>query len=234
VRWLAALALLAPTAALAGGTVAGTVTAAGAPTPPAAAKVTTDGAVCGKDAASEALLMAPGGRLANVVVSVKGLRPAQPPAPVGAATLDQVGCRYIPHVQAVTLGTRLEVLNSDGVLHNVHGTLASEAGLSTVFNVAMPFKGGKSIQVLRRAGPIRLRCDAGHAWMNAYVVVFDHPYHAVTDPAGRFVIKDVPPGKHLIEYWHEPLDDKHPALVQTASIDVADGKTNAADATLSF
>jgi hypothetical protein len=225
--------LLLPLPALANGTISGTVRAAHAPTL-APVKIAKDPSVCGQEAARDMLVVGSDGALANVVVSLKGVQLAAPPRPVLGAAVDQVGCRYTPHVQAVTVGTALEVLNNDAVLHNVHGTLEGGGSPVTVFNVAMPFKGGKSPQVLRRPGPIKLRCDAGHTWMNAYVYVFDHPYFAVTDGKGRFAIKDVPAGKYTVEYWHEPVADKQPPVVRSATIDVADGKTVSADATVTF
>lgn len=33
--------------------------------------------------------------------------------------------------------------------------------------------------------------------------MFDHPYFAVTDADGAFEIKDAPPGKWRLVYWHE-------------------------------
>ena len=236
---VAALASLWPAAlALANGTISGTVRADHPPRDLPAVKIAKDATVCGKEAARDVLVVAADGALANVVVSVRGLKPSQPPAPVAGAAVDQVGCHYTPHVQAVTVGTTLQVLNNDAVLHNVHGTLDAAVGgwasPLTVFNVAMPFKGGKSPQVLKRPGPIKLRCDAGHTWMNAYVHVFDHPYFAVTDGKGRFTIKDVPPGKHTVEYWHEPIVEKQAPIVRILTIDVADGTTAAADTTIVF
>jgi hypothetical protein len=231
---LAALVLLAPMPALAAGSITGTVRAEKAPRQLPAVTIAKDAAVCGKEAAQDALVVAPDGGLGNVVVSLKGVKPAQPPAPVAAAAVDQVGCRYTPHVQAVTVGTALAVLNNDAVLHNVHGTLETGASPLTVFNVAMPFKGGKSPQVLKRPGAIKLRCDAGHTWMSAYIHVFDHPFYAVTDAKGRFTIRDVPPGKYTVEYWHEPLADKQAPVVRTAPVEVSDGKATAADAVIAF
>ena len=35
-------------------------------------------------------------------------------------TLDQNGCVYVPHVQGIMVGQPYQILNSDGVLHNVH------------------------------------------------------------------------------------------------------------------
>jgi plastocyanin len=230
---LAALALLLPSAALAG-EISGTIRAEKAPRELPAVKIAKDATVCGKEAARDMLVVGPGGALANVVVAVKGARPARPPAPTAGAAVDQVGCRYTPHVQAVTVGTQLAVLNNDAVLHNVHGTVEGGASPVTVFNVAMPFKGGKSPQVLKRPGAIKLRCDAGHTWMSAYVHVFDHPFFAVTDEKGRFTIKDVPAGKYTVELWHEPLADKQAPLVRTATVEVSDGKTATLDTAFAF
>jgi hypothetical protein len=230
---LAALVLLLPSAALAG-EISGTIRAEKAPRELPAVKIAKDATVCGKEAARDMLVVGPGGALANVVVSVKGARPARPPAPTAGAAVDQVGCRYTPHVQAVTVGTQLAVLNNDAVLHNVHGTVEGGSSPVTVFNVAMPFKGGKSPQVLKRPGAIKLRCDAGHTWMSAYVHVFDHPFFAVTDEKGRFTIKDVPPGKYTVELWHEPIADKQAPIVHTATVEVSDGKTATLDTAFAF
>lgn len=227
-----ALALVAAPVGLAraAGSIEGTVRVEGMPARPRPSPIGKDASVCGKEAASEALLVGPDRALANVVVSIRGLK-ALPPPPTPNAAVDQVGCRYTPHVQAVTVGTRINLLNNDAVLHNVHGTLNPKSPV-TVFNVAMPFKGQKLPTLLKRPGMIKLRCDAGHTWMSAYVAVFEHPYFAVTDAKGKFTIKDVPPGKHTLELWHEPLDDKAAPWTRTVEVEVAEGKTAAVDAAL--
>ena len=42
-----------------------------------------------------------------------------------------------------------------------------------------------------------------HPWMKAYLGVFEHPYFALSGADGRFTLKDLPPGEHTIEAWHE-------------------------------
>ena len=69
------------------------------------------------------MIVGPGGALRNVVVSLRLPKPASPPPPTAGAAIDQVGCAYKPHVQAVTVGTSLTLVNSDRVLHNVHGSI---------------------------------------------------------------------------------------------------------------
>ncbi len=104
------------------------------------------------------------------------------PAPTAGASLDQKQCRYVPHVQALTVGTPLSLMNNDAILHNIH---ANAEGM-TVFNVAMPIKGQKLPMPMRKPGLMKLQCDAGHSWMNGWLYVFDHPYFATTDDRGAF------------------------------------------------
>ena len=61
------------------------------------------------------------GRLANVLVYVKeglGDRTFDPSA--SAVTIEQKGCRYIPHVAAAMAGQTVEFLDHDATMHNVH------------------------------------------------------------------------------------------------------------------
>src|SRR5205085_12438118 len=57
------------------------------------------------------------GKLANVFVYVKdGLGNYSYDSPTGTATIDQKGCRYHPHILALRLGQKLEIVNSDPTL----------------------------------------------------------------------------------------------------------------------
>jgi plastocyanin len=226
---LLGLAAISPPAS-ADGSITGKVTLDGPPTklPPVA--IAKDGAVCGKEAASEALVVGPGGGVANVVVALVDAPTTTAPA-TASATVDQVGCRYTPHVQAVAVGTKLQVLNNDAVFHNVHAQLVQGKEAATIFNVAMPFKGMKLPRTLTRPGVMKLRCDAGHTWMSAYVHVFPHRHFAVTDRDGAFTIRDVPAGAYTLEFWHEPIADKKAAWTQRTRVTVATGKAATANAT---
>jgi len=210
---------LTASSALAAGTIEGTVKVAKPCPAPPAHEVVKDASVCGKDAPNEAVLVDKKGGLQNVVVFVKDAKFAGKPAPVANAALDQRRCRYFPHVQALTVGTPLALMNNDAILHNVH---ANDTGM-TVFNVAMPIKGQKLPIPMRKPGLMKLQCDAGHTWMNGWIYVFDHPYYAVTDEKGAFAIKDLPPGEYTLELWHEPADGQGSGVRQTAKVKVADG-----------
>jgi plastocyanin len=191
-----ALALLAAPAAGAG-ELRGTVGLGGEALPPKALEVTKDKGTCGQQVPDESLLVA-NGRLRNAVVTVKG---APRPGPVRAA-LDQQRCRFAPHVQAVPVGSTLEILNGDPILHNAHGWL----GQATAFNLAMPLKGQKVPKRLDRAGLVKVRCDV-HAWMSAYVVVTDGP-SAISGEDGAYAIPNLPPGAYEVTAWHERLGER--------------------------
>jgi len=188
-------------------------------TPPALAplETTKERAICGDSVPDEALQVA-GGMLRNVVVTVKGA-----PAPVpGKGVLDQRGCRYVPHVQTLPVGSTLEVVNGDPTLHNVHGYL----GQATAFNLAMPSKDSRLARQLKKPGLVVVKCDV-HAWMSAYVWVADGPA-AVTGENGAYAIAEIPPGTYEVTAWHEKLGERKGTVTVpptgTATLDFTFGK----------
>ncbi len=112
--------------------------------------------------------------------------------------IDNVKCRFKPHVQAAAVRSKLEIRNSDPVLHNTHGFVDNK----TVFNVALPFKDAKVKRPLRKPGIVRVECDS-HGWMRGWIYVADNPYYAVTDNKGNFIIKNIPPGQYTLAVWQE-------------------------------
>ncbi len=194
---LLGLAALVAAPALAGD-IKGTVKFAGAAPKLAPLKATKDASTCGTDLPDESVAVA-AGKLKNVVVTVKGAAAKPPP---GKITLDQHKCHYVPHVQATAVGSSLEILNSDPILHNIHGYLGS----ATAFNLAMPLKNQKIARKLDKPGLIHVKCDV-HSWMSAYIRVVDEPF-AVAGADGTFAIHDVPAGTYTLTAWHEKLGEK--------------------------
>ncbi len=165
--------------------------------------ITKDQAVCGAFQYSELFVVSEENHgLKNVVVSLLGAKGKKPEA--GMATLNQKKCQYVPHVQAVPVGTTLEILNNDGLLHNVHGYLESLDPQSTVFNKAQPKFLKKIKQTLDKPGTYYFKCDV-HSHMSAYIAVMAHPFYDVTDADGRFTITNVRPGSYTVQAWHEEL-----------------------------
>ena len=75
-------------------------------------------------------------------------------------------------------------------------------------------------------GIVKIICEV-HLWMGAYIVVTEHPYHAVTDIYGEYRISDVPPGNYRLEVWHETLG------TQNKPVEVQAGRTTQVDFVLS-
>ncbi len=157
------------------------------------------------------VLVSDGGGLANVFVYLsEGVSAA--PAVSGAATLDQVNCRYTPHVLGVQSGQDIEISNSDNLLHNINATPTENRG----FNISQPRAGITSTQRFQVAEVmVPVRCDV-HGWMQAYIGVVDHPYFAVTDANGSYSIANVPAGDYTLTAWHEEFGTMTESVTVTA------------------
>jgi plastocyanin len=187
-----------------GGTLSGAVTYEGTPPPPTKIEVTKDPEVCGKDPkTAPGLLIGQGNGIANVVVTVQATKGKKLDVPTTNPVFDQKTCEFHPHVLAFPAGSTVDVLNSDGILHNIHTT--STANPSQ--NQAQPkFKPKIQIKV-EKPEMISVKCDV-HGWMSGYWISMEHPYVAVTDANGAFKIADLPPGDYQVELWQEKLGKK--------------------------
>jgi plastocyanin len=164
----------------------------------------------GKSVTAEDVVVNPNGTLKWVFVYVKeGVKGKYNP-PSEPVVLDQQGCLYQPHVFGIMVGQKLEVRNSDPLLHNVHATPKK----NKPFNIGQPVKGMKSYHTFNTPEiMVPFKCDV-HPWMSAYAGVLDHPFFSVSNDKGEFEIKNLPPGTYTIEAWHE----KFGTLTQTVTV----------------
>lgn len=166
----------------------------------------------------ERLIVSPEGGVANAVVYLLGESLPPPPATLPTARVAAKGCRFEPHVQALTAGAELELANDDPLLHNVHAYVSGR----TLFNLGLPEGTRRQRRTLREPGVVLLRSDAGHNWMRAYAVVLPTHLHAVTDASGNFVLPNVPPGSYRLVMWHERLGTQElPVTVKAGEESVA-------------
>ncbi|MBI4357935.1 MAG: hypothetical protein HY584_01425 [Candidatus Omnitrophica bacterium] len=203
-----------PTGLFAQTSVSGRVVFEGAAPPAEQVDVKSDIATCGTTQEVHHLILGQDGGVKNAVITILGAKGEAALAPQ-EGRLDQVKCEFQPHVQVLPVGSTLKITSSDPVLHNSHGF--NEDG-STAFNIAVPIAGMELPTKIKQPGVIKLRCDAGHTWMSAYVVGVDHLYYAITDENGNFTIQNVPPGDYEIEVWQEWLGiSRQPITVKEGS-----------------
>ncbi len=218
------LGLAVPTSALAG-SVSGTVKYEGAVPSLRPVQMDADPGCAKKHKTpmqSEALVLGEGNTLANIFVRVSEGVPAKAyAAPTEPVVLDQQGCRYSPHVLGIMVGQPLKILNSDGLLHNIHAL----PKVNQPFNQAMPATVTESVKTFtKEEGIFKIKCDV-HPWMGAWITVLNHPFFDVTEKDGKYKIANLPPGTYTIEAWHEKLETK------TAKVTIAGDEAKTADFT---
>lgn len=184
-----------------GGTITGTVKFAGDVPEAKSLNVDKDQEACGHDPKpSEALLVSSDKTIQTAVVSITNISKGKKFDSSGEnATLDQKECVFIPHVLVIQPGSTVDLLNSDNVMHNIH----SWSIKNTSFNEGVA-GGGKLPKTFEYPETVKMTCDV-HKWMNAWIIVQDNPYYAVTDANGSFQIGDVPPGTYTVQVWQESL-----------------------------
>src|SRR5713101_1966291 len=185
-----------------GGTITGTVKWSGPMPRLASMPIFKDQQICDPESAKtrdlERLVVGPQEGVANTVVFLKNVSSGKPmDLPEPRRFLDQKHCRYEPHVLLVPATGTLQMRSSDAVLHTIHMDGAA------TYNLPFPFPDKVISRDMPTVGLVNLKCNGGHTWMNAEMLVVSHPYYAVTDEAGKFKLSDVPPGKYEIVAWHE-------------------------------
>lgn len=200
--------------------------------------VDKDAAICtvdGKAPKDDNLVVGPDGGLRDVIVMM--YLEGSPPVPVHprygrpreqALVLDNVRCRFEPHVLFVRTGDPLILRNSDEVGHNCHIiTFGNEenVNLSAYSEVEVRLRNADKV-------PGNVVCDI-HKWMDAVILVRDEPYAAVTAADGQFTIADVPAGTWKFQFWHKKggylrglkIDGREPGRRGEIELELRDGET---------
>ena len=167
--------------------------------------VTENQKTCGDRVSVSRLLLGKENGIRHAFVYLDGVKSDEPLRPRQSLLVDQKDCQYAPHDLVVPVGSKIDITNSDPILHNVHGQQITTDGTKTLFNIAQPVRGQRTTveSPLNTPGIVFLTCEAGHPWMNGYVFVADHPFVSVTGDDGEFVIEGVPAGTYKIKMWHE-------------------------------
>jgi plastocyanin len=204
-----------------GGAIKGTVRFTGGLPKLAPPVVTKFKEVC-QGVPNESLVSGPGQGIRYAVVTLEGVAKGRPIEREVVHEIDNVKCRFAPHVIVAEVGQFIVFKNSDPILHTAHALFQGD---QPQFNVGL-YPGRVSRKPLTMPGIVKIICEV-HSWMSAYVGVTDHPYHAVTDAYGEYLIQDVPPGVYRLKLWHETLG------VQEKDIEVKAATTAQVDFSMS-
>ena len=126
------------------------------------------------------------------------------------ARLDQRNEMFVPHVIAIQVGTTVDFPNNDRTYHNVFSLSRVKS-----FDLGRYAAGRSKSVTFDRPGIVRVFCDI-HSHMNAWILVFAHPFFAVTDADGRFRIDGIPPGTYTVAVWNEAASAESRTVVVAA------------------
>jgi hypothetical protein len=115
---------------------------------------------------------------------------------------DQEKCTFVPHVLGMMTAMPITLKSSDPINHNVNIKLKNSPDNKLL--------AGGSTSTFTPSGPERtpgmVTCDI-HPWMQAWWIVLDSPYFAVTDEKGYFEIKNAPAGTQKVVVWQEAVSN---------------------------
>jgi hypothetical protein len=134
------------------------------------------------------------------------------------AEIDQKNCVFIPRSIAMHQDQPLVIKSSDPVNHNVH----LNAFTNESFNQILPGGGAMTKKLVAEKRALPLNCDI-HPWMKAHIMVFDHPFFAVTGQDGSFEIKGVPAGTQHMVVWQEAVGYVTPGFARGMQVQVSPG-----------
>jgi plastocyanin len=182
-----------------GATIQGTVKLDGKAPKLSPLEITKYKEIC-RDVPNESLIVGPGQGIRYAVVTLEGITKGKAVEKEAAHEMDNLKCRFVPHVVAASVGQFIVFKNSDPILHTAHAYFTAS---QPQFNVGL-YPGRVSRKPLVSPGVVKIVCEV-HPWMSGYIVVTDHPYHAVTDLYGEYLISDVPAGNYRLKVWQELL-----------------------------
>lgn len=137
---------------------------------------------------------------ANAVVYVAEVPGKTFAPPKEHARIDQANLVFAPHVLPVLVGTTVDFMNSDALLHNVF----SPDACAEKFNLGTWPKGEIRSYTFKKDCVATLLCKV-HPEMEGFVVAVPTPHFAVTKADGSYTIADVPDGSYTVKVWHPKL-----------------------------
>ena len=121
--------------------------------------------------------------------------------------IKQIGCRYAPHVIAVTAGVNFKIINADPTIHNVRAKVYDGPGKppgADVFNFGQASQGQVDEKEFDDPGIYTLQCDV-HGWMQCWVMALKSSVFGVTGLDGKVKLQhgeNLADGDYKVDAWH--------------------------------
>jgi hypothetical protein len=165
--------------------------------------ITSDKEFCHDKIAAGKYLINKDREIKNVVVYLADIKSGKE-IPAQLVTIDNIKCAFEPHVSVGFIGKGNMAVNknSDPIFHNIHAYIRGK----TIYNLGIPEKGNETKRKFSKTGIMSITCNV-HPWMHGYVMIFNHPYAAVTNEKGEYSIPDIPAGTYEVRAWHEGFGD---------------------------
>lgn len=129
------------------------------------------------------------------------IHPDLPSSKMPSAVFDVKECQFTPHCSLIRTGQTVMLKSQDRFVHNPHTYTAR----NTPDSLLIPGVDREGLPLKLDAAetlPMQVKCNM-HPWMQAYWLILDHPYAALSATDGTFSIKKLPVGEHEFRIWHE-------------------------------
>lgn len=184
------------------GAIEGTVEIDGEPPPDSVVTPTVDQEPCGTGFPDSSIVRR-GTALGTAVVWLTDVKEGKT-LPVERRTeIVNQDCRLVPRVQAVVVGTTVNVRNEDRLAHTTR-FVRGGAGGDTLARIPLTDDGQvvPNEHLAAKSGLVAATC-VQHPWTRGFIAVFESPYFAITDSSGGFRLDSIPPGTYHLRVWHE-------------------------------
>ena len=148
--------------------------------------------------------------LKDVVIGIEGIvKPVKKAQVKEALTITLQDCAFTKSSSHMTLGQMLIVENkSDLFLDLFLGYEGYENSTDYRYkarNYFIPKKDQKIATIVRGLAALKIKGRGDLDFIETDIMVFDNPYHTVSDDEGKFEIKKIPIGKYKMIVWHNNL-----------------------------
>lgn len=133
----------------------------------------------------------------GVVIWLEPVGHPAPAAPPRRAEMIQQNKVFRPHVLAIPVGGTVVFPNLDPIFHNVFSNFSGQP-----FDLPLYAPRTSRSVTFTRPGTVQVFCNI-HPSMSAIIQVVATPWYALTPPAGKFAIENVPPGEYELRIFHE-------------------------------